>query len=295
MNNLTFSYRLTHLFSLLSKETELNYYDRILMYKNLLEHTSESELKDLQASVLTDLHSYYKESVFRNNDHELNTIYNLLGRWIPKMGRTLYSNPENVHVFSKEATEIALKIIKQHPQKYRRPRNSAFNSTMMCLYFDLIESDRPYNGIELTDLFASIWEYIGKHQLYDFFLRRLLQEIEDSVNVCLSGRFVRLVNVINGVDDDFVFSVSKQDYHQSSIFHLLNKRVDILDLENFEQNVAHCINTDADLVKATRSNDIQKEEVIRILQNYTKSEWKYSPMAYYTPCKKNEFLVRLPI
>jgi hypothetical protein len=286
MTNLSFSYQLTHLFSLLSKETELNYYDRILMYKDLLEHTLDAELKDLHTSVLENLHSYYKEIVFRNNDHELNTIYNLLGRRIPKMGKTLYFNPENVHVFSKEATEIALKIIKQYPQKYRRPRNSVFNSTTMCSYFDLIESDRPYNGIELTDLFASIWEYIGKHQLYDFFLRRLLQEIEDSVNVCLSGRFVRLVNVINGVDDDFVFSVSKQEYHQSYIFHLLNKHVNILDLENFEQNVEQCINTNADLVKTTRSNDIQKEEVIRILQNYTKSEWEYSPMTYYTPVAK---------
>lgn len=287
MTSSTFSYRLTHLFSLLSRETELNYYDRILMYKNLLEHTSDPELKDLHESVLTNLHSYYKERVFCNNDHELNTIYSLLGRWIPKTGKTLYFNPENVHVFSKAAIEVALKIIKQHPQKYRRPRNPVFNSTTTCKYFDLIESDRPYNGIELTDLFASIWEYIGKHQLYDFFLRRLLQEIEDSVEVCLSGRFVRLVNVINGVDDDFLFSVAKQEYHQSYIFHLLNKHVNILDLENFSQNVEQCINTNADLIKATRSNDIQKEEVIRILQNYTKSKWKYSPMTYYTPCKKD--------
>jgi len=285
MTDSTFSYRLTHLFSLLSRETELNYYDRILMYKNLLEHTLDPELKDLYESVLTNLHSYYKESVLRNNDHELNTIYNLLGRWIPKIGKTLYLNSENVHGFSKAATEIALKIIKQHPQKYRRPRNSVFNSITACKYFDLIENDSPYNGIELTDLFASIWEYIGKHQLYDFFLQRLLQEIEESVDdVCLSGRFVRLVHVINGVDDDFVFSVAKQEYNQSYIFHLLNKHVNILDLEKFPQNVEQCVNTNSDLIKATRSNDIQKEEVIRILQNYTKSEWKYSYMTYYTPC-----------
>ena len=80
MTDSTFSYRLTRLFSLLSHETKLNYYDRILMYKNLLEHTLDPELKDLYESVLTNLHSYYKESVLRNNDHELNTIYNLLCR-----------------------------------------------------------------------------------------------------------------------------------------------------------------------------------------------------------------------
>ena len=205
--NLTFSYRLTHLCSTLNKETELNYYDRILMYKNLLEQTLDPELKDLHTDVLTNLRSYYKESVLRNNDHELNTIYSLLERWILRIEKTLYLNSENVHGFSNTATKIALKIIKQHPQKYCRPRNSVFNSITTCKYFDLIESDSPYNGIELTDLFASIWEYIGKHQLYTFFLRRLLQEIENSVDACLSGRFVRLVNVINGVDDDFVFSV----------------------------------------------------------------------------------------
>lgn len=284
MANSTFSYRLTHLFSLLSRETELNYYDRISMYKHLLEYTLDPELKDLHKSVLTSLNSYYKEITFRNNCHEIHTICSLLEKWIPKMGKTLYLNSENVHVFSKAATEIALKIIKQHPQKYCRPCNLVFNSITACKYFNLIESDSPYNGIELRDLFASIWEYIGKHQRSDFFLQRLLQEIEDSVEVCLSGRFVRLVNVINGVDDAFVLSVEKQQYNQSYIFHLLNKHVNILDLENFSQNVEQCVNTNADLIKATRSNDIQKEEVIQILQAYTKSKWKYSPITYYTLC-----------
>jgi hypothetical protein len=114
----------------------------------------------------------------------------------------------------------------------------------------------------------------------------LLEEIEESINVCLSGRFVRLVNVINGVDEIFGFSATKYDYNQSYIFHLLNKHVSVLDLENFERNVENCINTNPELIEATRSNEIRTEEVIQILQNYTKSEWKYSPFTYYSPFKK---------
>lgn len=280
MINPSFSSRITHFFSLLSNETRLKHYDRISMYKDLLENTTDSELRDLHISVKESLLLYYQEIVLRNNQHELNMMYNMLENWIPKMGKTLYFNPENVHVFSSEAIKVAKKIIKQYPQKYNRPYNSVFESPNAYTYFELIENDPYYCGIKLTDLFASIWCYISKHKLYSYFVQRLLQEIEESIDVCLSGRFVRLVNVINGVDENFTFFVKEQEYHQSYIFHLLNKHVNVLDLENFEQSVEECINTNIDLIKAIESNNIQKEGVIQILQNYTKTNWMYSYITF---------------
>lgn len=278
MTNSCFSSRITNLFSLLSNETTLKHYDRILMYKDLLEHTTELELKDLNVSIITCLNSYYREIVLRNNSHDLDIMHIVLEKWIPKTRKTLYSDPENAHVFSSEAIKVAKKIIKQHPQKYYRPHNDVFESPVAYTYFKLIEEDISYNGIKCTDLFASIWDYISKHELYSYFLQRLLQEIEDSVDVCTSGRFVRLVNVINGVDERYQFFVKKQEYDRSYIFHLLNTHVSMLDLENFEKNVEHCVNTNVDLIKATRSNEIQKDEVTQILQNYTKTNWVYSHM-----------------
>jgi len=284
MTNPIFSFRMKHLFSLLTNETKLKYYDRILMYKDLLELTTDLELKDLNTSIITSLNSYYREIVLRNNNYELNIMYTVLEKWIPKMRKTLYSDPENVHVFSSEAVKVATKIIAHHPQKYHRPHNEIFDSQIAHTYFELIENDISYNGIKLTDLFASIWDYISTHELYSYFLQRLLQEIEDSIDVCTSGRFVRLVNVINGVDEKYKFFVKQQEYNQSYIFHLLNKRVNMLDLENFEKNVELCINTDVDLIKVTRSNEIQKEDVIQILQNYTKTNWTYSYMTDSFTC-----------
>lgn len=287
MTNSTFSSLITNLFFQLSNENKLVHYERLLMYKNLLEQTKNSELKDLHTDVVTSLHSYYQEIVVRNDNHEIDMLYNVLEKWIPKLGKTLYSNPENIHGFSTEAIRVAKKIIKQHPQKYQRPCDHVFDSPIATTYFRLIENDFLYNGIKLTDLFASIWDYISNHELYSYFLERLLQEIEDSVNVCLSGRFVRLVNVINGVDENYQFFVKKQEYHKSYIFHLLNSHVSMLDLENFVQNVEECVNANADLIKATRSKELQKSEVIQILQNYTKTNWTYSSMTcYYSSCKK---------
>lgn len=288
MNNQSFSSRITKLFSLLSNETLLVHYDRILMYKELLEHTTEPELKDLHISVVTSVHSYYREIVLRNNNYELDTMYTVLEKWIPKIGKTIYSNPENVHSFSEEAIKIAKKIIKQHPQKYHRPYyHNVFGlleSPIVYTYFELIENDPDFNGIKLTDLFASIWDYISKHKMYTYFLQRLLQEIVDSIDVCLSGRFIRLVNVINGIDEFYNFFANIKEYNKSHIFHLLNVNVCMLDLENFPQNVEKCINTNVDLIEAIKTHKIPVEDMTQILQNYTKTPWTYSSITCtYSP------------
>lgn len=294
MNSSNFSSRMNKLFSLLSNETSLRHYDRLLMYKELLEHTTTPELKDLHTDVMSSLYEYYQEVLSRasfssfnvENNNDLNTMYNVLENWLPKIGKTLYSNPENVHGFSAEAVKIAKEIIRQHPQKYQRPCHNVFNTDIADTYFRLIEEDNPYNGINLTDLFASVWEYIRNHNLYNLFLQRLLEEIKDSVDVCASGRFVRLVNVINGIDERYSFFVQKNEYHKSYIFHLLNKHVSIYDLKNFVQNVQKCVNTNVDLLKATRADDIEKNDVIQILQNYTKTPWYYSSVTdLYMCCK----------
>ena len=276
MTNPSFSSSIKNLFSLLSNETVLKHYDRILMYKNLLEHTTDPELKDLRTSVLISLNEYYREIVARNNNYEINTIHAVLEKWIPTTKNTIYSNPENVHAFSSEAINIAKQIIKQHPHKYCRPPPGVLQSPFTDRYFELIENDISYNGIKLTDLFASIWDYVNKHDMCSHFFQRLLQEIEDSVDICTSGRFVRLVNVINGVDEKYMLYVKEKEYTQSYIFHLLNKLINILDLENFEKQVEHYVNTNAELIKATRSNQLHVEEVTHILQNYTKTNWSYS-------------------
>ena len=51
-----------------------------------------------------------------------------------------------------------------------------------------------------ANLFARVWGYIRTHTNRADLFDRLLEEIVDGYNTCVSGKIARLVNVLRGYD-----------------------------------------------------------------------------------------------
>ena len=202
----TFSSRFTQLFCLLTHEQELDHMSRIELYQKLLENTSVPELRDFFNSVLASFREYYQKELHAiGNEYYLNIAENLLYKWCPLMTKTIYQNSQNVHAFSKPAVRTAKLLIQefQHPYfGFTNEKDSTIVgareealeyflfSPEIKKYLNLIESDSSCQGVFLTDLFASVWFYISKSDSQEFLRKRMLEEIKDSVDTCLSGKFI---------------------------------------------------------------------------------------------------------
>lgn len=174
--------------------------------------------------------------------------------------RHIYEDNQNVHSFVEETLRVANNIIQKYHGVYFRPFDHVF--------LDKIEAAQDFQGISLTQLFASIYNYIIRSDDREELIKRLHEEMDDSINLCLTGHVCRLVNVLRGFADVAATEMTGYDYQKAKIFHELNKRIDILNVDNILLEVEKAIN---ELVL-----EVNTASVLKILKEYTMEDWKYN-------------------
>jgi len=263
------SVHLQQLLQLHDQEDTLNSQTRIKVYKDLLDITTYLDLNDLQSDVIQSVRAYYK--ILREKgcvfdlllfEHTFqDQAYKTFG--FITFTPTVYDNPQNVHVFADPTTRAAKNIIKKYPAHYFRPTELA--NTEFDPFFQTIETTNSVHGIQLTKLFASIWLVITIKDKN--LVTRLIEEIKDTKDVCLTGYVVRLVNVLSGTLPGLGLQIEQREYNKSFIFHQINKNIDAFDVLNIQNQVKHIINNLVD------KQDIPTSQVLYALEAYTKIKW----------------------
>jgi len=266
----SFTKQLTYLLQFYNKEQSLTNIERISLYHQLLEITKDPELKNLNIDIIEGLKNFYNELYLSKNFDIIYMFKHTFKQWINIPLPTLYYNSQNVHSFSSPAIQTANILLQKYPSMYFIPKE--FTNTIVYEFLKTIEHEYPIHGIYLTDLFASIWKYIDSSQHKQELVKRLYDELSDCQDVCLSGKFIRLVNIVNGFDNFEVF-LEKKEYNKSYIFHQLNKKLNVFETSTFTLQVKEIINT-IDL------NNIEPEDVLYSLKMYTKEEWKLHNKVY---------------
>lgn len=179
--------------------------------------------------------------------------------FIPKT-RTFYENDQNVHAVCSQTDKMALLLIHDYGCKYKRPKWTNFSS-----YFQRLES-YDYDHFKPTCLFAATLNCI-QHQdtaIRKELMTRLKQEMKDSINKCLIGYIVRLMNVFRGYIVKYQVDMDCYEQERARAYLLLNKYVnpysdDILyQIETLINNKVVCIHED---------------HTIQILNAYTGECW----------------------
>ncbi len=123
--------------------------------------------------------------------------------------------------------DIVLKIlIDKYPEN-----NDIIIETIDRISFDTSE----INGINMSQLLNSIWNFINKSwNYYPELLNRLKEELIEMNNYCTTGHFSRLVNVIQGyVNEEYAMKISNTDQLFSVFsYYLTKKSEEIIDNDN---------------------------------------------------------------
>lgn len=260
----TFSTRFRNLINLLDNEHNLTHDVRIHMYEELLKIVSNDDILSVLMlnDVLKSLRLYCEELASSNNYRVIYRFEDSFSKWMHIPSKTVYHNPQNVHVFMTPAARAAKEIMSKHPCKYNRPFDHAF--------FKMIETDELVNGIHMPSLFASVWLYITTHDESEVLRGRLLEEMNESEDMCLSGHMVRLVNSVKGFDDVFEFNLEQYEYDKARIFNQLNRLLDVTMLDNLLKRMQDVVNGDN-----FDRNGIGWRDMIKILKDYSKHEWTW--------------------
>lgn len=257
-----FSSRFMVLMNLFDNEQWLSHDVRIGMYEELLDAiTSDEMLSALMINdVLKSLRLYCEELTSSNSYHVIYRFEDAFSKWMHIPAKTVYHNPQNVHMFMTPAAQAAREIMGKYPCTYTgRPFDHPF--------FNMIETEELVNGIHVPSLFASVWLYVTTHEECEALTNRLLEEMSDSEDMCLSGHMVRLVNSVKGFEDGFEFNLEQYEYTKANIFNQLNKLLDVTVLDHLLDRMEGVVNDGLDM------SGVDDEDMIKILKHYSKHEW----------------------
>jgi len=149
--------------------------------------------------------------------------------------RTIYDDKHNVHAVVREATRVAKKFIDDYAEVlgeegYRRPFYHKF-----LLEIEEFDEADTNDQVKLTDLFMTIFNYALRIRCrndelalhYDDLYKRLVDEMNDSVDTCYAGHLCRLVNVLSGgfFDHEYEMRVDEFDYAKAKYFNALTRLI----------------------------------------------------------------------
>lgn len=280
-----FSPKFLELMNLYDVESKLSYSARLNMYTEIVEilydnrafeidHPFNNMFKDVFIS-LTKFHNDLTNHSHNQHNHQIYSSAivdlffkcalqvlpdNSLGaemKVIHKNFKHLYNDSQNVHEFVSSAISLAKKIINQYPANYSRLFDHVF--------FDNIENIK-INGVNGTDLFASIYFFITNHKHKNELLKRLFEEINECTGTCSLGHITRMINSIQGFDEDFCVILNDYELEKAKIFEKLNKELDVFDLFS-KRDFEILINSG----KIDFPNNPQM--ILRILKDYSKIDW----------------------
>lgn len=259
-----FSSNFMNLMNLYDIEHLLPDCERIEMYEKIFEElNNEDMIHDILPDIIDSLKNYYynlknKKSVllflFRRKFEKIINKHSLTLNH-----KHVYSDNQNVHEFVSDTLKIAKTLIQTFPAKYHRLSDHVF--------FDVIETITTKNyGLNGTDLFASVYFYINNHKHRNEMLKRLSEEMNESVGTCSSGHITRLINSIKGFGFEFEVMLGEYEAEKAKIFNEINKNIDVFDLfsiHDFEKLI------NSDIIKFP----IDSKITLNILKDYSKFDW----------------------
>lgn len=213
----------------------------------------------------------WKRVYYAGNEQLLKTIEETFALRIN--ATHLYRDKHNVHCFVTSSLDVAKNLMQKYPKQFSKlvkldfykdlyNQNVDIDVTKLDCFFETI--NHTFHDIIILDLFASIYMYIKQHEYSCCLFLRLVEEMYDSNNVCLSGHVVRLINCVQGFDMEYTIS-NDYEYNKAKVFHILNTNIDIYD---FDLKA---------IEKFVNSHLFEVEDVVllSILEQYTKTLWRF--------------------
>lgn len=227
--------------------------DKLSNEQLTLLYSEMMNFQDLKPLIIDEVGKFI-ENLLSTND----TCVNVFKVFTPKCN-TFYDNNQNVHSLCSETDKVALLLINDYGCKYKRPCWKRYIN-----YFQTLESFE-YHLFKPTQLFAAVLNCIASqpNNSKDLLIR-LKQEMTDSLNKCLVGYIVRLLNVFRGYIPKYQVDMDLYEQERAKAYLLLNKHVNPYS-DDILQQIEHLINN--------KTINITQEYLVKILNAYTGESW----------------------
>jgi hypothetical protein len=239
--------RMMELCSMHDNSHNLSNENLALLYFEMLNY------QDLKPIIIDEVGKFITK-LMKTND----SLVDVFKVFTPKT-TTFYENNQNVHSICSSTDKIALLVIADYGCKYSRPKWRKYN-----IYFQTLES-YDYHSFKLTRLFAAVLNCI-KNQPSDIhkeLMIRLKQEMSDSIDKCLIGYIVRLLNVFRGYITKYEVDIDSYEQERSKAYLLLNKHINPYS-DDIMQQIQTLINNKVIIIP---------HFLIEILNAYTGESW----------------------
>ncbi len=175
-----------------------------------------------------------------------------------------YAEPQSVHTFMDDTTELTIWLVKKFPLKafpYKRP----FDHWLFD-YCERVVDLVIDNKYRLIDILNAVLHYIRESPHKDDLYKILLTEANLNKDVCTSGYITFLVNVVRGFPGVPNFKGQEYEHRRQLVYHHLNKTLDFSDPES----IARQITTQTEVIL---SLDCPTKDLLSILTKYTGATW----------------------
>jgi Leucine-rich repeat (LRR) protein len=176
---------------------------------------------------------------------------------------TTYQDSENIHNSSiQKSVRNNIAILLQ--DNYDISKSDLHNELINTNFLSLIELNSVIDGIYGDDLFGQnityfmiftkVWGRIINNSNKNELLKRLREEIYDSINLCFVGKITRLINSLSGFYDDIKIEISINEQISNIIISYLKGR----ELDN---------NLKSELFNILTERGFNKEDIDKWLNN----------------------------
>jgi hypothetical protein len=111
------------------------------------------------------------------------------------------------------------------------------NKIESCL--NRIIVDRAVYGdvhMTLATVFTKVWSYIKNHEFREELVKRLIEELEDTMGLCSSGYITRMINSLSGITD-LGISISFEDQITANMGAKLNAEIIKIESEDIKSEI----------------------------------------------------------
>ena len=168
--------------------------------------------------------------------------------------RTIYDNAQNVHNDSIEkSTMVMLGELTRLVQEKMAPdtainefttyldnsKNGEETKTKVKQSLKRIIVDRAMygrNNMTLISIFIKVWCYMKKHEHREELEKRLVEELEDTFELCSSGYITRMLNSLSGITE-LGLSISFEDQIIANMGARLNKKINEIEDEDLKGDI----------------------------------------------------------
>lgn len=234
------------------KNNNLKYIPDSIMRCNLLMNLKYNGNKSVK--VKEEILEFIDQVIRRNRDRE--RVRNNCQIDTNKNIRTVYRDGQNVHTdtIEKSVLESLQKIvndtvvIKQNINECLEEFDNIVNNTeeIIIVKDDDLIYDTPYKKLEylcsieyrhiqleltFAEIFVHIWNKIRASPYCNEIVKILINELDEMLSVCFTGRVSRLVNCLNGFDDIVNINISETEQIQAK-YDIIDKKL----LHNFDKS-----------------------------------------------------------